>query len=137
MSFNDTGLVAGVGMPREARRPGLLRARMAGPETPERDIVIRNVSQFGIGAVCDDVPPPLGQAITLFMPHGEAIAGEVRWVEGRKFGLKLAQPLDLAALQAAMLSRNGAARTGQEWVVSRYHQVVEDRKLDQSRLRRL
>lgn len=84
---------------RDPRRLEIMVARMRGACTVKQDIVVRNLSERGIGARARDCPPGLGETVALtlgVMPERQAT---VRWVRGDQFGLQLSEPLSAAELE--------------------------------------
>lgn len=100
----------------------------------EADIVIRNISERGIGASAADAPPTPGSSVSIILPDGQVRAGAVRWVRGRNFGIELTEDLQV---EVVALSRPAAAGESQpEWKIKPLHKVHTPRA-DPARLRRL
>ncbi|MCX7676383.1 MAG: hypothetical protein N2Z59_03290 [Alteraurantiacibacter sp.] len=107
-------------LPRQRR---LIRAHMSDGFGLNYDIVIRNVSERGVGATMQGVPPIRGSAVTLRIPHGMTMTGTVRWVEGSSFGVELDHPIDLQMLTDVMQRKQQSASQAAQWEVRRLHQI--------------
>lgn len=78
---------------REQRSGRLFASTMCIPGLGERPVTIRNLSPNGAG-LRSDKPPPIGTMIILALGHYGNINARVRWVEGRLFGVILAEEID-------------------------------------------
>ncbi|MBB5686842.1 PilZ domain-containing protein [Sphingobium boeckii] len=63
------------------------------PGLPPQQIAVRNVSPHGLGARAE-VPPPLGMIVKINLSGVGDVEGEVRWVTGNRFGVKLDGSID-------------------------------------------
>lgn len=108
---------------RELRHRRLMMARISSPRIIDQDIVIRNISQRGLGAATQGIFPALGEQLVVKLPDGQALTGIVRWADGPSFGLALdieLNPEDLADVKSKALVK-GSAPT---WEVSHLHRVA-------------
>lgn len=78
---------------REQRSGRLFASTMRIPGLGERPVTIRNLSPSGAGLRADK-PPPVGTLIILALGHYGNVNARVRWVEGRLFGVALAEEID-------------------------------------------
>jgi PilZ domain len=78
---------------REQRLGRLFASTMRIPGLGERPVTIRNLSPSGAG-LRSDKPPPIGTMVILALGHYGDINARVRWVEGRLFGVTLAEEID-------------------------------------------
>jgi len=102
---------------RETRSRMLLRARMFSDSMPEQDILIRNASLKGIGAVASRRAPQLEEAVYLVLPDGEELLGMVRWVDGKIFGVELDEAIDMSLLKSTTQHRNEEIAKAIDWMV--------------------
>lgn len=56
-----------------------------------------------------DAPPQLGEFIDIRFPAGE-VAGQVRWVNGRKFGVRLRERIDVDSIASHRRQKRSAAK---------------------------
>lgn len=85
---------------REKRERISVHAIMLGEYTPESVIIIRNISQFGIGATTEGALPDIGENLSITLATGDSLHGQVRWVDGSSFGLRLHAAFDINRLEA-------------------------------------
>jgi hypothetical protein len=83
------------------RAPGrerrLLRAYMQHPRTGLIDIMIRNVSDRGIGGKCvHDIEP--GEIVSIIVPDRAPMDGMIVWRMGDGFGMRLTALIDPKAI---------------------------------------
>lgn len=82
---------------REQRKITFTRAFMAvGEDWVE--VTIANISSTGMMVKCA-VMPDVGATVTI-RRRGAGVTGTVKWANGRRFGLKADEPIDLAAFLA-------------------------------------
>lgn len=124
MSYLDNKFVAADDSTREPRRRRLVSAQMFNDRLPRVCILIRNISDHGIGAVSRGFPPLKGENLSILLPHHEEVTGLVRWVNGLSFGLELDRDLDLHALANALQNQIKMDGASTDWEVSRLHRVV-------------
>ena len=92
---------------RAPRHRTLMRAVMTLPGLDGTPVMIRNVSEQGMCLASKDLLPCCGEVIELDLAGTFGLKGEVRWVEGREFGVHLSAPLDLHGIGLANQRRNG------------------------------
>ena len=73
---------------RETRSSRFFAATMEAPGLPPQQIAVRNVSPHGLGARADH-PPALGAIVVIHLAGVGDVEGEVRWVTGTRFGVRL------------------------------------------------
>ena len=121
---------------RPARQPRIVRARLVHGNGEVQDIVIRNVSQTGIGATARGPSPVRGQRIRVVLPGEQEVKGMVRWFSGQAFGTQLDAELDLEALGMALQRQAHVVQVSGEWKVEDRHRVYTQ-YTDPSRIRRV
>ncbi len=78
---------------RPTRTQQIVTAKMRGAYTVEQDIVVRNFSSEGLGAIARDCPPGLAETVVVSIgPIMDRVA-TVQWVRGDRFGLHFQKPL--------------------------------------------
>lgn len=82
---------------REARTKVLIRSRLRGAGA-ERDASILDLSTGGLLATC--LEPPERGAIIELVANGHPLTGQVRWSNGRRFGMSLRERISVVALVA-------------------------------------
>ena len=73
---------------RESRSSRFFAATMEAPGLPPQQIAVRNVSPHGLGARAELVPE-MGAMVTINLAGVGDVVGDVRWVTGNRFGVKL------------------------------------------------
>ncbi|MFM9937629.1 MAG: PilZ domain-containing protein [Novosphingobium sp.] len=121
---------------REVRQPRILRARLIHRDGEVQDIVVRNVSDSGLGASARGPAPVRGERIVVVLPGEQEVTGIVRWFGGHTFGMQLDSPLDLDALALALQRQAHVAQVSGEWRVENRHRVTTP-YTDPSRIRRV
>jgi hypothetical protein len=135
MSFMSPLLPTGQ-VVRAVRQPRIIRARLVHRDGEVQEIVIRNVSENGIGATARGPAPVRGERIVVILPGEQEVKGIVRWFGGHAFGMQLETELDLEALSVALQRQAHVAQVSGEWKVENRHRVVTPRT-DPSRIRRV
>lgn len=77
----------------DSRMTAMLPARMRDAQTT-RDVKVGDLSPKGMLVVCG-IPPERG-AIVEIVVNGHHLAGEVRWVSGRRIGLRMRERVPVA-----------------------------------------
>ncbi|KLE33320.1 PilZ domain-containing protein [Aurantiacibacter gangjinensis] len=80
---------------KDQRSNVMLRASVADAQGT-REASISDVSERGLLGNMEN-PPERGEFITILLPSQE-VAGQVRWVRGREFGVRLRERLDVHSL---------------------------------------
>lgn len=62
-------------------------------------LLIKNVTERGMGCECGTVSLDMGDEIGVDLPFLGLRAGVVRWVKTGSFGIQMAQPLDVDCLR--------------------------------------
>ena len=121
---------------RAQRQPRIVRARFVHRDGEVQDIVIRNISETGLGASARGPAPVRGERILVVLPGEQEVTGIVRWFGGHTFGMLLDHPLDMDALGRALQRQAHVAQISGEWKVETRHRVVTPQS-DPSRIRRV
>lgn len=79
----------------ETRQTAMLQGKMRDGRTT-RTVRIGDVSPKGM-LVVSDRPPTRGEFIDI-MVNGHHLAGQVRWVAGRRFGVRMRERVDVRAV---------------------------------------
>lgn len=122
MSYLDHDFVPAdeMRLPRQRR---LVRAGITDSFGTNHDIVIRNVSEKGLGATMRGVPPLRGTAVTVLIPQGMTMNGTIRWVDGAVFGIEFDSPIELQTLADLIQRNHETAKCESQWEVANLHQV--------------
>ncbi|WP_242123141.1 hypothetical protein [Sphingobium sp. Sx8-8] len=81
-----------------ARQRRLLKARMRHPLHGEVDILVRDVSEQGVGGRCEwDLK--VGDNILLLLPDCAPASGRITWRRGQGFGVLLDGPINPASVR--------------------------------------
>ncbi len=89
----------------EDRETVMLRAKVV-DSRGTHDARISDVSSRGLLGNMEQ-PPERGEFINIHFPARE-VAGQVRWVNGRKFGVRLRERVDAASLTSGRRARQAA-----------------------------
>lgn len=93
----DQDDAAGKRQPRQSR---LVKASLACERLGQFDVTIRNISETGVGGRGPHALQ-IGERVTLFLPGHEAMAGTVRWVNDKSFGLETDKLIEAGLLRSA------------------------------------
>ena len=85
---------------RQPRQSRLVKAALSCKRLGAFDVTIRNVSETGLGGQGPHVLQ-IGERMTVLLSGHEAMAGTVRWVAGKRFGIETDRPIETASLRAA------------------------------------
>jgi hypothetical protein len=80
------------------REGRLLRAQMQHPRIGLVDILVRNISERGIGGKCLHPVSP-GDLVSIVLPNVPTVDGMIIWCMGDGFGMRLNRPLDLTGVR--------------------------------------
>ncbi len=98
----------------------------------EQEIVIRNLSMRGIGAATNGGVPPVGSDVTVRLPDGHIVDGQVRWSAGRNFGIAVSSDVPVEAQKA----EPAPLQPDSNWLVVSRQQIPMP-PTNESKLRRL
>lgn len=84
---------------RAARHARIIRARFDLDGRASGELLIKNVSEGGIGARCDCAHMRVGDGVRVDLPVIGQVAGWVRWCHDGQCGIAVAIPLDVARLR--------------------------------------
>lgn len=102
----------------------------------ERDVIVRNLSEFGLGLTSRSAAPQKGETVITKLPGDVHVHGTIRWVKGQAFGIALDDRLDPAAVEEALQRRTSAPAEAASWTIEDRHRVYTPR-VDPARLRRV
>ncbi len=106
---------------RDVRQTRLIVLQMSRGGRPLQEIVARNLSNRGIGALSKSVAPLEGDQVTVHFPQGQRVTGVVRWVFRQNFGILLDQDIDPSLIQPKPRSIQVIDETPGKWhVCDRY-----------------
>ncbi|WP_238564946.1 PilZ domain-containing protein [Sphingobium bisphenolivorans] len=72
---------------------------MAHPRHGLIDILVRDVSERGMGGKCE-APLMVGESVTLHLPDSPAVQGKIAWAKGQSFGVELEGEIDPEAVKS-------------------------------------
>jgi hypothetical protein len=121
---------------RSPRQRRLVRAHMTDSFGETSDIVIRNVSEKGLGASSQGTLPLRGSTVTITIPQGMTMTGEVRWIADKSFGVKFDEGLDLDKLTQIIQRKQESVNRQGHWEVRSLHQI-DTGHIDPSKLRKV
>ncbi|WP_120076732.1 PilZ domain-containing protein [Aurantiacibacter odishensis] len=102
-------MLAGGRQPRAEQRENVMLQAQLADSRGSREARISDVSSRGLlGNMAQ--PPARGEFVTIHFQSRE-VAGQVRWVEGRRFGVRLGEKIDAHSL---MDGRNAKRRVGKK-----------------------
>ncbi|WP_313801350.1 hypothetical protein [Sphingobium sp.] len=81
------------------RQRRLLKARMHHPRHGEVDILVRDVSETGLGGRCD-LDLAVGEVVVVVLVDCEPAQGRIAWRKGQSFGLHLETAINPAAVKS-------------------------------------
>jgi hypothetical protein len=122
MSFMDREQLSGIPQ-REERRARLVRGSLRMANGTVIPILVRNLSERGLGMACKTKPPQRGEAVIVTLPGSPELDGVVRWVRDRDFGVALQEAIDIDELYATIREEIARARDAAEWDVRAQHRV--------------
>ncbi|QOT72114.1 MULTISPECIES: hypothetical protein [Sphingobium] len=70
------------------RQRRLLKARMRHPDYGEIDILVRDVSEMGLGGRCE-FDLAVGESVVILLPDCRPAQGKIAWRKGQSFGVHL------------------------------------------------
>lgn len=81
------------------RHRRLLKAQMRHPRLGMIDILVRDVSEQGVGGKCmSDIAA--GEKVVIYMADGTPAAGTIAWRKGQGFGVQLDSSIDPALVKS-------------------------------------
>ena len=91
------------------REGRLLKAQMQHPKLGIVDILIRNISEAGLGGRCIHGVEP-GEWVKILLPNLPTVDGMIVWRMGDGFGVRLSAPIDPADVRRGMADVSQASR---------------------------
>ena len=122
MSFMDREKLSGSAV-REERRARLVRGTLRQANGLVIPILVRNLSERGLGVNCKGKPPQRGEAVIVTLPGTPELDGLVRWVRDHDFGVELSGTVDTEDLAAAIREELARIKEAGDWKVSSLHRV--------------
>ncbi|WP_028639557.1 PilZ domain-containing protein [Novosphingobium acidiphilum] len=126
MSFIDRELVSR-SLLREDRRARLVRATLRLTNGTTIPVVVRNLSERGIGVTCKTTSPPQGEVVHVTLPGSSEMQGVVRWSGKGGFGIELSGPVDAKSIARTIQSEITRFHETTDWQVSTLHRVTAPR----------
>lgn len=119
MAFLGTTIAQATQRFRAPRKRTLIKASITSDCLPAQDVVVRNVSEdgVGLGLTSHAVLPRKDEKITIHFANGLRATGRVAWVEGRNFGVQLDQEVHVDLLVQATQRQNAITSRSCEWQV--------------------
>ena len=90
------------------RQRRLLKARMRHPRHGEVDILVRDVSERGLGGRCD-LDIAVGENVVIGLPDCAPVEGKIAWRKGQGFGVLLEASINPATVKSPPPSESPAA----------------------------
>lgn len=84
---------------RAARHARIIRARFTLSEGLGGEMLIKNVSEGGLGCRCDCQHIRIGDQVSIDLPVVGERLGIVRWIEDNQCGIQMVEPLDVERLR--------------------------------------
>lgn len=81
------------------RQRRLLKARMLHPRHGEIDILVRDVSERGLGGRCES-ELAVGESVVIALPDCAPAEGRIAWRKGQAFGVRLDAPINPATVKS-------------------------------------
>ena len=78
-------------LPRGRRQRVLARVSMADGAAPPQDMLVRDISEFGLSGAVRGSPPARDAVVTVRLPDGRELWGLVRWVDRNLIGIEFAR----------------------------------------------
>ena len=127
MSFINKELFSGVPL-RDTRRARLVRGTLRFANGTQIPIVIRNLSERGLGVSCRTAPPQPGETVVVTLPGSPALDGIVRWTQDMTFGIELTGSVDAEEIASALLREQARLLEKSDWTVSSLHRIHTPRE---------
>jgi predicted RNase H-like HicB family nuclease len=122
MSFMDRDPPSGA-LLREKRGARLVRASLRLANGATMPIVVRNLSERGIGVTCKTTPPARGEVVHVTLPGSSEMQGVVRWSRDGGFGIELSGPVDANSIAETIQRELARMQEATDWQVSTLHRV--------------
>ena len=119
---------------RDPRKARLIRATLRLADNSSMAVVVRNLSERGIGVTCKGATPRAGTLVHVTMPGSPELPGVVRWARDGAFGIELTGAIDPQELEDAVQRELQRQQEATEWKVSARHRVTTPRPVNLRRL---
>lgn len=78
-------------LPRSRRQRMLARVRLADGAAPPQEMLVRDISQFGLSGAVRGAVPLRDAVVTVTLPDGRELWGLVRWIDRNLVGIEFAR----------------------------------------------
>lgn len=123
MAFMDRNGVSGVPL-RDERRARLVRATLRMASGTVIPVVVRNLSEQGLGVTCKSAPPSVGEVVHITLPGSRQMQGVVRWRRATALGIELTGSVDANSITEAIQQEIARAQVATDWKVSSLHRTT-------------
>ena len=127
MSFMNRELFSGTPL-RDTRRSRLVRGTLRFASGTEIPVVIRNLSERGLGMSCRTAPPQPGETVVVTLPGSPDLDGVVRWTQDTAFGVELTGQVDAEEIAAGLQREQARVMGKSDWTVSTLHRIHTPRE---------
>lgn len=117
MAFLGSMIAQARPRPRAVRHRTLIKASLSGLRLADQPVLVRNVSERGLGMTTQGQVPQPGQQVSVSFASGLLVGGRVAWAQGNSFGVGLDQPISVARLEAATQRQNESLGRAIAWQV--------------------
>lgn len=122
MSFMNRELFTGAPL-RDTRRARLVRGTLRFANGTQIPIVIRNLSERGLGISCRTAPPQVGETVKVTLPGSEELDGVVRWAQETTCGIELTGQVNAEDIAAALQREQARLLEKSDWQVASLHRI--------------
>ena len=136
MSYLNRDLLLADTDQRLPRKRQLIRAEIVASAHISHPIIIRNVSESGIGCIAPGLLLQKGEKVTVRFREDIVAEGTVAWFDGERFGIQMQNELDLAFLTDMICKKQIKTSEEDAWEVRRIHKVQTPR-LETGSIRRI
>lgn len=106
---------------RPPRRAYLLIAKLLTQDGMEREFLIRNISDHGIGGeIREHHQMKTGDPVSILLTENLKLEGIVKWARWSAIGIRLREEIGAANMRQLV---SPAGRSDEDWEVSRLHRV--------------
>jgi len=126
MSFINRELFSGTPL-RDTRRARLVRGTLRFASGTQIPIVIRNLSERGLGISCRTAPPQVGERVVVTLPGSAELDGVVRWTQDTTCGIELTGMVDAEEIAAALQREQARLLEKTDWQVASLHRIEAPR----------
>lgn len=91
MSHHNHAQFRPMPLPRSRRQRLLARVRLADGAAPPQEMLVRDISEFGLSGAVRGTVPARDAVVTVSLPDGRELWGLVRWVDRNLIGVQFAR----------------------------------------------